>query len=152
MLFRSQQANVAIIIPLKDACAFSLFKGVPKHILLKVGEHTQVGRWVKFTSSMEISALRPTLKRYVDEAIQVEKSGRKVPKRKASEYVVPEELQEKLKASPELKAAFEALTPGRRKSYVFHVSGAKQPKTRVARVEKCAPMILSGRGFNEFAD
>jgi uncharacterized protein YdeI (YjbR/CyaY-like superfamily) len=154
--FTYQQANVAIIIPLKDACAFSFFKGVllkdPKHILLKVGEHTQAGRWVKFTSSTEISALRPTLRRYVDEAIRVEKSGRKVPLKKASEYVVPEELQARLKASPELRAAFEALTPGRRKSYIFHVSGAKQPKTRVARAQKCVPMILSGRGFNEFDD
>jgi uncharacterized protein YdeI (YjbR/CyaY-like superfamily) len=146
--FTYQQANVAIIIPLKDACAFSFFKGVPKHILLKVGEHTQGGRWVKFTSSTEISALRPTLRRYVDEAIQVENSGRKVPLKKASEYVVPEELQARLKASPELKASFEALTRGRRKSYIFHVSGAKQPKTRAARAHKC----VSGRGFNEFND
>ena len=66
--------------------------------------------------------------------------------------MVPEELQVRLNAAPELKAAFKALTPGRRKSYIFHVSGAKQAKTRTARAEKCAPMILSGRGFNEFTD
>jgi len=63
--------------------------------------------------------------------------------------VVPEELQAQLDAAPKLKAAFEALTPGRRKSHIFHVSGAKQAKTRAARAEKCAPMILGGRGFNE---
>lgn len=154
--FTYQKRNVAIIIPLKDVCALSFFKGAllrdPKHILQKIGEHTQAGRWVRFTSSVEISSLRPTLRRYIDEAIQVEKSKRKVPLRKASEYVVPEELQVRLKASPELKASFEALTPGRRKSYIFHVSGAKQPKTRAARAEKCVRMILSGRGFNEFTD
>ena len=75
-----------------------------------------------------------------------------IPLNKASEYVVPEELQVRLNAAPRLKAAFEALTAGRRKSYIFHVSGAKQAKTRTARVEKCVPMILSGRGFNEFSD
>jgi uncharacterized protein YdeI (YjbR/CyaY-like superfamily) len=154
--FTYQKKNVAILIPLKDACALSFFKGAllkdPKHILQKIGAHTQAGRWIKFTSPKEISALQPTLRRYIEEAIQVEKSGRKVPLKKASEYVVPDELQVRLNAAPELKAAFEALTPGRRRSYIFHVSGAKQAKTRVARAEKCVPMILSGRGFNELTD
>src|ERR1700735_618988 len=154
--FTYQKKNVAIIIPLKEVCAFSFIKGAllkdPKHILQKIGEHTQSGRWINFTSSKEIAALQPTLKRYIAKAIQVEKSGRKVALKKASEYAIPEELLVRLKASPELKAAFEALTPGRRKSYIFHVSGAKQPKTRAARADKCGPMILSGRGFNEFTD
>ena len=154
--FTYQKKNVAIVIPLKDACALSFFKGAllkdPKHILQKIGEHTQAVRWIKFTSPKEISALQPTLRSYIYEAIQVEESRRKVPLKKASEYVVPEELQVRLNAAPELKAAFEALTPGRRKSYIFHVSGAKQAKTRAARAEKCVPMILSGRGFNELTD
>src|SRR5215471_19142139 len=154
--FTYQKKNVAIVIPLKDACALSFFKGAllkdPKHILQKIGEHTQAGRWIKFTSSKEISALQPTLRRYIYEAVQVEESRRKVPLKKASEYVVPEELQVRLNAAPELKVAFKALTPGRRKSYIFHVSGAKQAKTRAARAEKCVPMILSGRGFNELTD
>jgi uncharacterized protein YdeI (YjbR/CyaY-like superfamily) len=150
--FTYQKKNVAIIIPLKDACALSFFKGAllrdPKHILQKIGE-AQAGRWIKFTSPREISALKATLRSYIYEAIEVEASGKKVPLKKASEYVVPEELQARLNAAPELKAAFEALTPGRRRSYIFHVSGAKQAKTRAARAEKCVPMILSGRGFND---
>jgi len=154
--FTYRKKNVAIIIPLKDACSLSFFKGAllkdPKHILKRVGEHTQAGRWIKFTSLKEISVLRPTLRSYIDEAIQVEVSGKKVRLRNASEYAVPEELQARLNAAPELKAAFEALTPGRRKSYIFHVAAAKQAKTRVARAAKCVPMILSGRGFNELAD
>lgn len=154
--FTYQKKNVAIVIPLKDACALSFFKGAllkdPKHILQRIGEHTQAGRWIKFTSPQEISALQPTLRSYIYEAIQVEESRRKVPLKKASEYVVPEELQVRLNAAPELKAAFEALTPGRRRSHIFHVSGAKQAKTRTARAEKCVPMILSGRGFNELTD
>jgi len=154
--FTWQKKNVAIVIPLKDACALSFFKGSllkdPKHILQKIGEHTQAGRWIKLTSSKEISALQPILRSYIYEAIQIEESRRKVPLKAASEYVVPEELQLRLNAAPELKAAFEALTPGRRKSYIFHVAGAKQAKTRAARAEKCVPMILSGRGFSEVTD
>jgi uncharacterized protein YdeI (YjbR/CyaY-like superfamily) len=153
--FTYQKKNVAIVIPLKDVCALSFFKGAllkdPKHILQKIGD-AQAGRWIKFTSPKEISALQPTLRSYIYEAIQIEESGKKVPLKKASDYVVPEELQVRMNAAPELKAAFEALTPGRRKSYIFHVSGAKQAKTRAARAEKCVPMILSGRGFNELTD
>lgn len=150
--FTLLKKNVAIIIPLKESCAFSFFKGAlikdSMHNLQKIGE-AQAGRWVKFTSSQEISALQPTLVKYIREAIQIEESGQKVPLKKASEYAVPEELQVKLNATPELKAAFEALTPGRRKSYIFHIASAKQAQTRVARVEMCIPMILAGRGFKE---
>ncbi len=154
--FTYRKKNVAVVIPLKDACALSFFKGAllkyPKRILQKIGEHTQAGRWIKFTSSEEILVLQPTLRSYVYEAIDLEESGRKVPLKKVSDYMVPEELQVRLNAAPELKAAFEALTPGRRKSYIFHVSGAKQAKTRAARAQKCVPLILSGRGFNERTD
>lgn len=151
--FTFLKKNVAIVIPLKESCAFSFFKGAllkdPKHILQKVGEHTQAGRWVKFTRVKEIMALRSTLTDYLYEAIALEESGKKVALKKPSEYPVPEELQARLNRTPELKAAFEALTPGRRKSYIFHISSAKQAATRAARVERCIPTILMGRGFNE---
>ncbi|HEX5460112.1 MAG TPA: YdeI/OmpD-associated family protein [Steroidobacteraceae bacterium] len=154
--FTHRKKNVAIIIPLKEACALSFFKGAllddPKHILRKVGEHTQAGRWIKFTSLKEITAMQSILRSYIREAIEVEESGEKIAFKKASEYAVPEELQSRLDETPELRAAFEALTPGRRKSYIFYVAGAKQAKTRVARAARCVPMILSGRGFNELAD
>src|SRR3982750_3178890 len=113
--FTFLKKNVAIVIPLKESCAFSFFKGAllkdPKHILQKIGE-AQAGRWIKFTSPKEISAQQATLMSYIHEAIEVEESGEKVPLKKASEYAVPEELQVRLNAAPELKAAFEALTPG----------------------------------------
>ena len=153
--FTYQKKNVAIVIPLKGACALSFFKGAllkdPKHILQKIGQ-AQAGRWIKFTSLKGIAAMQPILRNYIYEAIEVEESGKKVILKKASEYAVPEELQARLDRAPELRAAFEALTPGRRKSYIFHVSGAKRAKTRTARAERCVPMILSGRGFNERTD
>ncbi len=153
--FTYQKKNVAIIIPLKDACALMFFKGPllkdPKHVLQRIGR-AQASRWIKFTSAQEIAALRPTLKKYISEAIKVEESGKKVALKKISEYAVPEELQARLDANAALRAAYEALTPGRRKSYIFHVAGAKQATTREARAERCVPMILSGRGFNERVD
>jgi uncharacterized protein YdeI (YjbR/CyaY-like superfamily) len=153
--FTFLKKNVAIVIPLKESCALSFFKGAllkdPKHILERIGEHTQAGRWIKFTSLRQITALQPTLRNYLYEAIALEESGKKVALKKPSEYAIPAELQARLDDDAILRAAFEALTPGRRKSYIFHISSAKQAKTRAARAEKCVPLILSGRGFNEMS-
>jgi uncharacterized protein YdeI (YjbR/CyaY-like superfamily) len=154
--FTFGKKNVAIVIPLKESCALSFFKGAllkdPKHLLEKIGEHTQAGRWIKFTTLREITSQQSTLSDYLYEAIALEESGKKVALKKPSEYAIPEQLQARLNDNAALGAAFEALTPGRRKSYIFHISGAKQAKTKQARVERCVPMILSGRGFNERSD
>jgi uncharacterized protein YdeI (YjbR/CyaY-like superfamily) len=151
--FTFRKKNVAIVIPLKESCALSFFKGAllkdSKHILQRIGQ-MQAGRWIKFTSLREIEAVRSILKSYLYEAIELEKSGKRVVLKKPSDYPIPEELQRRLDDNAVLRSAFAALTPGRRKSYIFHVSSAKQAKTRAARAEKCVPMILSGRGFNEF--
>src|SRR5215469_13744497 len=117
--FTFLKKNVAIVIPLKESCAFSFFKGAllkdPKHILQRIGEHTQAGRWIKFTSLREITALQSTVKFYLYEAIELEESGKKTELKKSSEYPMPEELQSRLADDAVLRAAFEALTPGRRK-------------------------------------
>ena len=145
--------NVAIVIPLRDSCALSFFKGAllkyPKRILERIGEHTQAARWIKFASAREITAVQSVLRAYFYEAIEFEESGRKVKLKKPADYPIPQELQALLDENALLKKAFEALTPGRRKSYIFHISSAKQAKTKATRAAKYVPMILSGRGFNE---
>jgi uncharacterized protein YdeI (YjbR/CyaY-like superfamily) len=92
-----------------------------------------------------------TLKGYLYEAIELEESGKRIELKKPSEYPMPEELQRRLDDNAVLRPAFAMLTAGRRKSYIFHVSSVKQAQTRAARAERCVPMILSGRGFNEFS-
>src|ERR1043165_5456933 len=81
--FTYQKKNVAIIIPLKDACALSFFKGAllndSKHILQKIGEHTQAGRWIKFTCLKDIVDAQSILRKYFYEAVEIEESGKKVP-------------------------------------------------------------------------
>ncbi|MGB6192698.1 MAG: YdeI/OmpD-associated family protein [Terracidiphilus sp.] len=145
--------NVAILIPLKESCALSFFQGAllkdPARILQKIGEHTQAARWIKFKSVREITALKSSLKNYLYEAAALAESGKKVKRAGPSTLVLPNELQAMLKADAILKAAFEQLTPGRRKSYALHIAAAQQAKTRQARTEKCIPTILAGRGFNE---
>jgi len=93
--------------------------------------------------------MEPTLKAYIHEAIEAEKSGLKVRHKTTAEFKVPEEFKEKLKEAPALKAAFDALTPGRQRGYLLYFSGAKQSKTRESRVEKCMPQILKGKGLDD---
>jgi uncharacterized protein YdeI (YjbR/CyaY-like superfamily) len=79
----------------------------------------------------------------------VEKSGIKVPMKKTKEFEVAEEFQQKLDTMPELKLAFEALTPGRQRGYLLHFGQPKQAKTREARVEKSIEAILNGKGLDD---
>jgi uncharacterized protein YdeI (YjbR/CyaY-like superfamily) len=148
-----QQQNIIILAAFKEYCALSFFKGAllqDTHGLLeKPGEHTQSGRIIKFTSVRDIEALESTLEAYIYEAIEVEKAGLKVDFNKSSELLIPEELQQKLDAIPDLKAAFEALTPGRQRGYLLYFTAPKQAKTRAARVEKYMPRILQGMGMND---
>src|SRR5579859_7364764 len=121
--FTYQNKNVAIVVPLKDACALAFFKGAllkdPKHILQRIGEHTLAGRWIKFSSLKEISAAQSVLRNYIYEAVEVEESGKKMTLKRPSEYAVPEELQARLEAARELLAESGGLTRGRRKSTSF---------------------------------
>jgi len=102
----------------------------------------------KFTSAKEIATKAATIKAYVREAVAAEKAGMKV-ETKPTEFPVPEELKEKFRNDPRFKRAFEALTPGRQRGYLFHFAGAKQSGTRTARIEKAMPAIFEGRGFLE---
>jgi uncharacterized protein YdeI (YjbR/CyaY-like superfamily) len=109
----------------------------PKQVLERIGEHTQAGRWIKFTSLREIAAVRSTLQNYLYEAIELEESGTKIDLKKASEYPIPEELQRRLDDNAVLGSAFATLTPGRRKSYIFHVSSAKRKNQSSAGGKVC---------------
>jgi uncharacterized protein YdeI (YjbR/CyaY-like superfamily) len=145
--------NVLFINGFKEFCVIAFVKGVlmkdPRRILLKIGENTQAGRWIKFTNLQEIEKMEPVLKAYVDEAVKVEKSGAKVKLKKTSEFKMAEEFKTKLDEMPALKTAFNALTPGRQRAYLLYFSSAKQSKTREARVEKCMQRILDGKGLDD---
>ncbi|MFN0032096.1 MAG: YdeI/OmpD-associated family protein [Flavobacteriales bacterium] len=148
-----QNSNVAIVSALKDYAALSFFKGSllndTHNVLVSPGENSQSSRLIKFTDVQEITKAEPILRAYIYEAIEVEKAGLKVTFKKIDEYKKPEELQLKLDADPALKMAFESLTPGRQRGYILHIAQPKQAKTREARVEKCIPLILSGKGLDD---
>lgn len=145
--------NVVLIVGFKEYCALLFCKGAllkdPHGILIQPTENTQASRQLRFTSTKEIVKLKSVIKACFAEAIAVEKAGLDVTYKKVTEFKVPEEFQAKLDELPELKSAFEALTPGRRRAYLLYFSGAKQSKTRETRVEKCMPDILEGKGLDD---
>ena len=145
--------NVVLIHSFKEYCALLFFKGAllkdAKGILIRQTDNVQAARQVRFKNVEEVRKLKTVLKAYIAEASKVEQSGLKVELKKAEEFSVPEEFQAKLDEMLELKTAFEALTPGRRRAYLLHFSSAKQSKTRTARVIKAIPDILSGKGLDD---
>lgn len=152
-VFTFEQKNVAIVMPLKETVALAFCKGAllkdPERVLTRIGENSQAGRWVKFTSVPEITAMAATLKAYLREAIAVEEAGLDVPARKTSDYPVPDELKQKMAADAAFKKAFNALTPGRQRGYLLYFAGAKQSATRLSRIEKCRPLIFAGKGLQD---
>lgn len=148
-----QKANIVLIHDFKEYCALLFFKGAllsdPNGILIQQTERVQSARQLRVTSVDEIIEREFTIKAYIHEAIEIEKAGLKVELKKTEDFAVPEEFQYKLDKIPELKTAFEALTPGRQRAYIYQFSQPKQSKTREARVEKFIPKILSGKGFDD---
>ena len=151
--YTSEKKNIVLIHGFKDYCALLFFKGAllkdPEGILIQQTENVQSARQIRFTSAREITKLKPALKAYIKEAIEVEKTGVRVNYKKPGEFNMPEEFQKKLDEMPALKTAFKALTPGRQRGYLLYFSQPKQSRTREARVEKSVQPILSGKGLND---
>ncbi|OAQ41943.1 hypothetical protein A5893_02160 [Pedobacter psychrophilus] len=145
--------NVLLIHGFKDYCALLFMKGAimkdPKNILIQQTKNVQSARQIRFTNLEEITTETSIIKSYIKNAIEVEKSGVKVEMKKTTEFKMPEEFQIALTEMPELKTAFDNLTPGRQKGYLLYFSSAKQSKTRNERVEKYIPKILDGKGLDD---
>jgi uncharacterized protein YdeI (YjbR/CyaY-like superfamily) len=143
--------NVVIIQGFKEYCALGFFQGAllkdPKKLLVQLGQ-VQAARVMKFTSAKEIATKAATIKAYIREAVAAAKAGMKV-ETKPPKLPLPDELKQKFRKDPKFKRAFEALTPGRQRGYLFHFTGAKQSATRTARIEKAMPAIFEGRGLLE---
>jgi uncharacterized protein YdeI (YjbR/CyaY-like superfamily) len=148
-----QKNNIVLIHVFKEYCAFLFFKGAllndAKGILIQQTKNVQSARQIRFAGVKEISKLEKILKTYIYEAIEIEKAGLKVDLKKTTEYIIPEEFQNKLKKDLAFKTAFNALTPGRQRGYILYFSAAKQSKTREARIEKSTNQILNGKGLND---
>ncbi|MCZ4222951.1 YdeI/OmpD-associated family protein [Pedobacter rhodius] len=148
-----QENNIVLIHTFKTYCALLFFKGAlmkdEKGILIQQTKNVQAARQIRFTNIREIIPLESTLKAYIREAIDIEKSGLQIEFKKTEAFTMPEEFERKLAGLPELNTAFYALTPGRQRAYLLYFATPKQSKTREARVEKYMPQILKGKGLND---
>lgn len=145
--------NIVLIHEFKDYCAILFHKGSllndQYNILIQQSENTQSARQIRFTDISEIENLKSTIKEYIYEAIEVEKAGMKVKKKKTSEYEIPLELQQIFEERPNFKKAFEDLTEGRQRGYLLHFAKPKQSKTKISRIKKNLERILDGYGLND---
>lgn len=144
-------ANICILQEMKNFLAVMFFKGAllddPAELLHEQGENTNAARRFQFTSVDEINSLASTIRDYVQDAIDVEEAGLEVEP--APEKPLAPELQDRLDDDDEFRAAFEGLTPGRRRAYNLYFSDAKQSQTRLRRIDKYAPKILAGKGMHD---
>ena len=149
--------NIVALTPLKEHCALNMFNGALindiQGLLIKPGENSQSARWMKFSSSSEITKQSKVIKAYLKEAIEIEKNGTKkqliAEKIKPVENKIPVEFQSILNKNKALQTAFKALTPGRQRAYLLFFSSAKQSQTIIDRIEKYTPKILCGKGIND---
>lgn len=144
-------ANICLMQEFKDFLALMFFKGAlladPGGVLESQGANTRSARRITFRSTDEVDRLADTIAAYVEEAKAVEEAGLEVPPAGPEDLV--EELQTRLDEDPELKKAFEALTPGRRRAYNLHIADAKKVQTRESRIDRCVPKILAGKGLQD---
>jgi uncharacterized protein YdeI (YjbR/CyaY-like superfamily) len=148
-----QKTNIVLIHGFKEYAALLFMKGVllkdVKGILVQQTENVQAARQIRFKGVKEIVKIKTIIKAYIREAIEVEKAGLKVELKKSAEFKMPEEFENVLNDMPELKTAFNNLTPGRQRGYLLHFSSPKQVKTREARINKCVQRILNGKGLDD---
>ena len=148
-----QKNNVVLIHGFKDYCALLFMQGAllkdEQGILVQQTENVQTARQIRFTTLQEILESESIIKAYIKEATEIEKSGEKFELKKTSEFKMPEEFKQLLDGMPDLKIAFEALTPGRQRGYLLFFSAPKQAKTREARIEKYVPQIFVGKGLED---
>ena len=145
--------NILIVSAFKESCVINFMKGAlmkdPNGILESPGENSQSAKFIRFTNLDKILKFEKEIQLYIQEAIEIEKSGSKIISKKIEEYQIPEELSEEFDNDNSFKTAFKSLTPGRQKGYIIHYSSAKQSATRISRILKSKEAIFQGKGLNE---
>ena len=151
--YTQQKSNIVLIHGFKNYCALLFMQGAllkdPKKILVQQTKNVQSARQLRFSSVEEILKNKTTIKTYIKEAIANDQAGLKMEMKATTEFEMPSEFKTALAEMPELKTAFDKLTPGRQRSYLLYFSSAKQAKTRMERVEKYIPKILDGKGLDD---
>ena len=145
--------NIAIIGALRGDFRLTFFNAAlmqdPAGVMVRQGAATRAPDMISFADNIAPARMAATITAYLTEAKGYAEAGLK-PARVVDAPGWPDELVTALDDDPELATAFHALTPGRQKSYVINLNGAKKPETRVARITKFRDKILAGKGALEY--
>lgn len=151
--YTHQGRNVVMIIATKSYFGLWFYKGSllkdTKKLLSRADTKTQGLRQMRFTETAAVRKAEAHIKAYVQEAALLEEQGAKVVMKAVTLQDMPAEWRSKAKEVPGLQQAFDALTPGRQRTYAAHFGGAKQSSTRMARIEKHLERILAGKGLDD---
>jgi uncharacterized protein YdeI (YjbR/CyaY-like superfamily) len=144
--------NIAIFGAFRDDFRLSFFNAAlmqdPAGVLERQGANTQHADMIRFTDPGQVTSMAPVISDYLAEAMGYAARGI-TPPRVETTLALPDTLTDALDADPDLAEAFHGLTPGRQKSYVIALSGAKTEATQVARIARFRDRILAGKGANE---
>lgn len=147
-----ENKNVVMLSAFKEYTSVNFFKGTllndTENILQKPGDNSQSVRLLKYTDIKQIIAQEEHIKTYILQALEIEKTGKKVEFKKTSEPL-PSELTETFKKDPGFEKSFYALTPGRQRGYLIYFSQPKQSQSRLNRIEKYRPNIMNGEGLHD---
>jgi uncharacterized protein YdeI (YjbR/CyaY-like superfamily) len=144
--------NIAILGAFREDFRLSFFNAGlmtdPEGVLVKAGPNTREAGVLRFTEAGAPERMAPVVRAYLEEAMRYAAEGR-LPAKAPNDLELPEELVEALDADPDLAEAFHALTPGRQRSYVINLNGAKTSATRQARIARFRARIIAGKGATE---
>ncbi len=145
--------NIFAILRFKSHFGIWFYNGVyltdPKNVLENAQDgKTKAMRHWKFYREGDID--RAGVLAYIKEAIENHEKGREwKPERKSSELNLPHMLIQALDRNKAINAAFEKLTPYKRREYCQFISEAKLEKTKESRLEKILPLIAKGIGLHD---
>ena len=144
--------NVVGLGSFKNHCALWFFNGAllqqnTKLLVNAQEEKTKALRQIRFKENDQLQL--SVLKKYVEEAIQLQKDGKEIKPRKSKPIEIPTELEKAFKNDASLKSAFEKFTKGKQREFTEHIANAKREATRISRLQKCISMIKAGIGLND---
>ncbi|WP_026777658.1 YdeI family protein [Polaribacter sp. Hel_I_88] len=148
-----QGKNIVGLSAFKNYCGLWFFQGALLKDKEKVFVNAQEGKtkamlqW-RFNAIDEINTTQ--IKEYVLEAIENVKLGMEIKPTKTSKPLsIPEELKLALHENKELKENFDNFSLSKQREFAAYIDEAKRAATKLKRLQKIIPMIISGVGLHD---
>ncbi len=137
----------------KQHAVFGFWKAAlmkDKDLMEMAKSEVAMGHLGKLTSLKDLPSNKQ-LTAYIQEAMQLNEEGVKLPPKKksaAAPIEVPAEMITALKRNKAAKATFDAFSNSHRKEYIQWITEAKTEATREKRLEQAVEMMAEGKSRN----